>query len=364
MTTYLLCGGGTAGHVNPLLAIADRIRLEQPDATVIVLGTNEGLEARLVPERGYELVTVAKLPFPRRPNRAALAFPGRLFGLIRSIRDLIRERGVDVVVGVGGYVAAPAYIASRRARVPIALHEANARPGMANRLGSFLTRHVGVAFDGTPLRHARMVGMPLRSEIESLDRDALRGEAMSAFGLDPSRRTLLVTGGSLGAQRINDAMRASVTALVATGWQVLHITGQRDTQPAPSAEHYRSMAYCDRMELALAAADLAVSRAGSATVSELTALGIPTVYVPLAIGNGEQTLNAQQAVKAGAARLVDNAEFTSAWIETDLVALMRDDASLRRMADAAVSIGIRDGAQRMVDLIHEASGYGSRDDQV
>ncbi|MCW4384279.1 UDP-N-acetylglucosamine--N-acetylmuramyl-(pentapeptide) pyrophosphoryl-undecaprenol N-acetylglucosamine transferase [Salinibacterium sp. SYSU T00001] len=357
MTTYLLCGGGTAGHVNPLLAIADRLRRDEADARIIVLGTAEGLESRLVPERGYELVTVEKLPFPRRPNRAALAFPARLRGVIHGIATLIAERDVDVVVGVGGYVAAPAYLAARRARVPIALHEANARPGMANRLGSLLTRHVAVAFDGTPLRHARTVGMPLRAEIESLDREALRPEAIERFGLDPERRTLLVTGGSLGAQRINETIRNTVKELVGTGWQVLHITGERDSSATAAAmPGYRALDYCSRMDLAFAAADLAVSRAGAATVSELTALGIPAVYIPLAIGNGEQRLNARNAVEAGAAMLVENAAFTGEWLHAQLLPLMADDATLAAMAAVARRIGVRDGTARMIEVVHEAGG--------
>lgn len=357
MTTYLLCGGGTAGHVNPLLAIADRITRDEPDASAVVLGTVEGLEARLVPARGYELVTVEKIPFPRRPGRGSLAFPSRLGGVVRSIRTLIAERGVDVVVGVGGYVAAPAYIAARRSRVPIALHEANARPGMANRLGSTFTRHVGVAFAGTPLRHARHVGMPLRAEIETLDRAAVRDEAIGALGLDPAARTLLVTGGSLGARRLNETIRAALPALLATGWQVLHITGERD-DPVGTAkgDGYHPIAYCDRMDLALAAADLAVSRAGSATVSELTALGIPAVYVPLAIGNGEQRLNASGAVIGGAARMVSNDEFTPGWAGSQLPELMRDRDTLAQMSDAASRLGVRDGTARMMALIHEAAG--------
>jgi UDP-N-acetylglucosamine--N-acetylmuramyl-(pentapeptide) pyrophosphoryl-undecaprenol N-acetylglucosamine transferase len=356
MTTYLLSGGGTAGHVNPLLAIADRLRRDDPDAEIIVLGTAEGLESRLVPARGYELVTVEKLPFPRRPSLAALRFPGRLVALIRSISSLIESRGVDVVVGVGGYVAAPSYLAARRSRVPIVLHEANARPGIANRLGSMFTRHVGVAFDGTPLRHARFVGMPLRTEIEELDRTASRPEAAAFFGLDPERSTLLVTGGSLGARRVNATIAASTEALLETGWQVLHITGTRDPIEPSAHERLVIVEYCDRMDLALSIADLAVSRAGSATVSELSALGIPAVYVPLAIGNGEQRLNAQGAVAAGAAILVDNAAFTRDWVASSLVPIMRDRARVAAMATAAATIGVRDGTRRMVELVHLAVG--------
>ncbi|AWB89117.1 UDP-N-acetylglucosamine--N-acetylmuramyl-(pentapeptide) pyrophosphoryl-undecaprenol N-acetylglucosamine transferase [Salinibacterium hongtaonis] len=355
MTTYLLCGGGTAGHVNPLLAIADRLRSTEPDSTIIVLGTAEGLEARLVPERGYELVTVPKLPFPRRPNRAALSFPGKLSGLVRSIGDVIASRGVDVVVGVGGYVSAPAYVAARRAGVPIALHEANARPGMANRLGAMLTKQVGVAFEGTPLRHSRVVGMPLRDEIEKLDRRSARAQAVDFFGLDPHRHTLLVTGGSLGARVINETVAESAAIILGTGWQILHITGERDvdavTEPLP---HHHVVAYCDRMDLALAVADLAVSRAGAATVSELTGLGIPAVYVPLAIGNGEQRLNARHAVSRGAAILVDNSDFTPGWVRETLVPLMMDQAALVEMAGRAAGIGVLNGTDRMIELVHEA----------
>ncbi|TQL48149.1 UDP-N-acetylglucosamine-N-acetylmuramylpentapeptide N-acetylglucosamine transferase [Homoserinimonas aerilata] len=354
MTRYLLAGGGTAGHVNPLLAMADRLREREPESEIIVLGTAEGLEARLVPQRGYELVVVPKVPFPRRPGRAMLTFPGRFRAMVGSIVQTLEEREVDVVVGVGGYVAAPAYLAARRARLPMVVHEANARPGMANRFGSMLTRFVGVAFPGTRLRHARLVGMPLRREIEELDRHASRAEAIEFFGLDAARQTLLVTGGSLGAKRINDTVLASAAGVIGAGWQLLHITGERGDLRGQTLKHHHAIDYCDRMDLALAVADLAVSRAGSATVSELTALRIPAVYVPLAIGNGEQRLNARQAVESGAARLVDNAVFTPEWVGTSLVPLLQDRRALSEMAGAAASIGMRDGTDRMVGLIHEA----------
>ncbi|KEP74236.1 UDP-diphospho-muramoylpentapeptide beta-N-acetylglucosaminyltransferase, partial [Microbacterium sp. SUBG005] len=136
MTTYLLAGGGTAGHVNPLLAVADGLRVRDAAADVLVLGTREGLESRLVPLRGYELLTIAKVPFPRRPDRAAAVFPARFLRAVADVRRMIRARGVDAVVGFGGYAAAPAYIAARRERVPFIVHEANAKPGLANVLGA------------------------------------------------------------------------------------------------------------------------------------------------------------------------------------------------------------------------------------
>lgn len=358
MTTYLLAGGGTAGHVNPLLAVADRLRERDPSCEVLVLGTAEGLEARLVPARGYELLTIAKVPFPRRPNRAALAFPGRFRRSIEDVARIIRERGVAVVVGFGGYVSTPAYLAAR-SRVPVAIHEANAKPGLANRLGARWAAKVGVAFSGTPLPHAELVGMPLRREIETLDRAARRDEAASFYGLDPSRRVLLATGGSLGARRINHTMVASAATITGAGWQVLHVAGGNADVADPGVEGYRMIAYADRMDLALAVADVAVSRAGAATVSELAALGIPAVYVPYPVGNGEQRFNAADVVGAGGGIIVDDADFVPDWVEAQLLPLIGDPARVERMASAAASVGRRDGTDRMIDLIDAALGGGA-----
>jgi len=356
VTTYLFAGGGTAGHVNPLLATADRLREREPDATVLVLGTAEGLEARLVPERGYELLTVPRLPFPRRPNRDALRFPGRWRASVDRVRGILRDRDVDIVVGFGGYASAPAYAAARRERLPIVVHEQNARPGMANRLAARWTRYVAVTFPGTPLRGARVIGLPLRAEIERLDRPAARAEAARLFGLDSSRPLLLVTGGSTGARRLNESVSQSIAALLGTGWQVLHVTGSRSPVADPGLGGYRILEYCDRMELALAAADLAVSRAGAATVCELAAVGVPAVFVPYAVGNGEQALNARGAVRAGGAVLVPDAAFTPEYVARELPPLLDDRAGVAAMAVRMATTGATDAADRMVDLVLEARG--------
>jgi UDP-N-acetylglucosamine--N-acetylmuramyl-(pentapeptide) pyrophosphoryl-undecaprenol N-acetylglucosamine transferase len=356
VTTYLFAGGGTAGHVNPLLATADRLREREPDAHILALGTAEGLESRLVPERGYELLTVPRLPFPRRPNRDAMRFPRRWRTAVDGVRGILRDRHVDVVVGFGGYASAPAYAAARKERLPIAVHEQNARPGFANRLAARWTRHLGVTFPGTPLRHARVVGLPLRAEIERLDRPAARAAALRLFELDGDKPVLLVTGGSTGALRLNAAMSESVAAVLGAGWQVLHITGGRTTTEDPGLAGYRVLEYCDRMDLALAVADLAVSRAGAATVCELAAVGVPAVFVPYAVGNGEQALNARGAVDAGGALIVPDSEFTPGYVAHSLPSLLQDRARVADMAARMVSIGVRDGADRMVDLVLEARG--------
>jgi UDP-N-acetylglucosamine--N-acetylmuramyl-(pentapeptide) pyrophosphoryl-undecaprenol N-acetylglucosamine transferase len=364
VTTYLFAGGGTAGHVNPLLATADRVREREPDAVVLVLGTAEGLESRLVPERGYELLTIPRLPFPRRPNRDALRFPGRWRGAVAQVRQILRDREVDVVVGFGGYAAAPAYWASRREKLPLAIHEQNAKPGIANRLGARLTRFVGVTFPSTRLAHATLVGLPLRREIEKLDLAPARAEARSLFGLDHRMPTLLVTGGSTGARRINESVSQSVAALLGSGWQVLHITGSRSPVADPGLAGYHLLEYCDRMELAMAVTELAISRAGAGTLAELAALGIPAVLVPYAAGNGEQAYNARDAVEAGGALVVTDDAFTPDYVETELPVLLRDRARIADMAARMASVGVRDGADRMVELVVAARDSGSARGQV
>ncbi len=353
MTTYLLAGGGTAGHVNPLLATADELVRIDKDASIIVLGTAEGLESRLVPAAGLELATIAKLPFPRSLSLTSLAYPARLARAVSQVRRIIRERGVDVVVGFGGYASAPAYLAARFEKIPIVVHEANAIPGIANKLGALFTRHVGVTFAGTPISHAQVVGMPLRREIATLDRTARQKEARTYFGLD-ARPVLLVTGGSTGAARINATIRDTADKLVAAGWQVIHTVGESRDFVDPKISGYHPLTYCDRMDLALAVADLVIARAGSATVSELAGLGIPAIFVPYPVGNGEQVKNAADVVEAGGAIICRDADFTPEFVSSTVLELMSNDASRKSMATASLSVGIRDGSARLAALVRTA----------
>ena len=187
--SVLLAGGGTAGHVSPLLALADCLRRRDPDVAIAALGTAAGLEARLVPERGYPMLEVPKVPLPRRPSGDLLRLPRNLRRAVRAAEDAIESTGAQVVVGFGGYVATPAYLAARRHGIPIVVHEQNARPGIANRLGARLAARVGVTFPGTALPRATVTGMPLRREIATLDRAAHREQARAHFGLTDAPTT-------------------------------------------------------------------------------------------------------------------------------------------------------------------------------
>lgn len=361
--SVVLAGGGTTGHVAPLLALADCLRRRDPGTRITALGTAEGLEARLVPEAGYQLAVVPRVPMPRRPSADLGRLPGRLRAAVAAASKAIRDSGADVVVGFGGYVATPAYLAARRLGVPIVVHEANARPGLANRLGARFTPWVAVTFPGTPLRGAQVFGMPLRRQITTLDRPAMRVEARTAFGLDPWAPALLVTGGSLGAQRLNLSLGRAAGELAAAGIQVLHVAGRGKSvdlgaRPA-DAPPYRVVEYLDRMDLAYAAVDAVVCRAGAGTVSEVAALGLPAAYVPLPIGNGEQRLNAQPLVDAGGGLMVDDAGCTPEWVASTLLPLLTDRGRLAAMGAAAARFGIRDGDERLADLVRRAASTGN-----
>ncbi|HET7278786.1 MAG TPA: UDP-N-acetylglucosamine--N-acetylmuramyl-(pentapeptide) pyrophosphoryl-undecaprenol N-acetylglucosamine transferase [Dermatophilaceae bacterium] len=355
--SVLLAGGGSAGHVSPLLALADCLRRRHPDLTVTALGTEQGLEARLVPARGYPLRTIPRVPLPRRPNLDLLRLPASLRGAVAAAGRAIDESRAEVVVGFGGYVSPPAYLAARQRHLPIVVHEQNARAGIANRLGARLTTFVGTTFASTRLHGGQVVGMPLRREIATLDRSAHREVALAHFGLDGQWPTVLVTGGSLGAQRLNSAFGERVGALTSAGIQVLHITGlgkEFEPEPHPHGPPYVTIPYADRMDLAYSAADLVVARAGANTVCELTAVGLPAVYVPLPVGNGEQRFNAADVVAAGGGRLVDDADLTPGWVDAELIPLMRDRETLHAMAVGAASVGERDGDEKLADLVDAA----------
>ncbi|WP_462417329.1 undecaprenyldiphospho-muramoylpentapeptide beta-N-acetylglucosaminyltransferase [Kytococcus sp. Marseille-QA3725] len=361
LNSVVLAGGGTAGHVSPLIATADALRREHPDVRITAIGTAEGLEARLVPERGYPLRTIPKVPFPRRPGGAMLRLPRALKQAVDAAGRVLDDTGAQVVVGFGGYVSTPAYLSARRRRIPVVIHEQNSVAGLANRLGARMTPHVATTFSQTRLRGSRLVGMPLRTEITEIDRDALRAEALAFFGLTDHRPTVLVTGGSLGAARLNESFAASADALLAAGVQVLHLTGSGKVPASLLERHdvgegprYVVREYCDRMDLAYAAADLVVCRAGANTVTELSTVGLPAVFVPLPIGNGEQRLNATDVVNAGGGVVVDNDSVTPEWVTGELVTLATDAPRLEAMSRAASSLGSGRAALDLVHMIEEA----------
>jgi UDP-N-acetylglucosamine--N-acetylmuramyl-(pentapeptide) pyrophosphoryl-undecaprenol N-acetylglucosamine transferase len=359
MTRILLAGGGSAGHTSPLLATADALRRRDPTVEVTALGTARGLETRVVPAAGYPLELVPPVPLPRRPGAELLRTPGRLLGAFRATLAVLDRVRPDVVVGFGGYVSVPAYLAARRRRLPLVVHEGNALPGVANRLGARLTRHVATSFPGTALPHAQYLGLPVRRMVATLDRDALRPEALAEFGLNADLPTLLVTGGSQGARRLNESVAAAAPAFAEAAVQVLHVVGPAGAaspQRQPGWPPYVVVPYVDRMDLAYAAADAVLCRAGSNTVTEVAGIGLPAIFVPLPHGNGEQELNARPVVDAGGGLLVADAELTPAWVGEHVPALLRDADRLARMSRAASAVVRLDADDKLAEMVLAAAG--------
>ncbi len=388
--SVVLAGGGTAGHVEPAMAVADALTALAPGTRITALGTARGLETRLVPERGYDLRLITPVPLPRKLTGDLFRLPLRLRRAIRETRAVLDDVDADVVIGFGGYVAVPAYLAARR-RVPVVIHEANARAGIANKLGARTARRVLAAVPDSGLT-AEVVGMPVRAAISNLDRAALRRAARAHFGFADDTVVLLVFGGSQGAQSLNRAVSAAAPALAARGVSVLHVHGPKNTldlpvpepaapphpapaapphpapaapphpapaappHPAPAAPPYVAVPYLDRMDLAYAAADLAVCRSGAMTVAEVSAAGLPAVYVPLPIGNGEQRLNALPVVQAGGGLLVDDADLTPEFVDGTVGALITDAPRLAAMAAAAAGVGHRNAAEHVARIALEVAG--------
>ena len=363
----VLAGGGTGGHIEPMLALADALtRRAGSDGGISItcLGTARGMETRLVPARGYELRLIPPVPLPRRLTADLLRVPGRLRRAVGETRALLTALGAAVVVGFGGYVALPAYLAARRGRgwagIPIVVHEQNALPGLANRIGARVAARVGVTMPGTRLPKAEHVGMPLRRSLTSLDRAGLRAEGRAACGLDADRPTLLVVGGSQGAASLNRAVIGAADALTGAGVQVLLARGPKNTdvvvpeRPAGQAP-FVVVDYLERMDLASAAADLVLCRSGAVTVAELSAVGLPAAFVPLPIGNGEQRRNAQPVVDAGGGLMVEDADLDPAWISAHLVPLLTDPSALAGYARHAAAAGVPDADDRLATMVLEAA---------
>jgi UDP-N-acetylglucosamine--N-acetylmuramyl-(pentapeptide) pyrophosphoryl-undecaprenol N-acetylglucosamine transferase len=335
-----------------LLATADALKRLSPDVEITCLGTRERIEAQIIPAAGYPLEFVPSVPLPRRPNADLARLPGRLRAARRAALEVVDRIRPDVVCGFGGFVSVPAYLAARKRRVPLVVHEGNTIPGVANKLGARFTEHVATSFPDTALPHATYVGLPIRRMIATLDRDALRDEALSAYGLRDDLPVLLVTGGSQGAASINRAVLGAARALADGRVQVLHVTGPAHETAAPdTGVPYVVLGYVDRMDLAYSAADAVLCRSGSNTVTEVSGVGLPAVFVPLPFGNGEQALNARAVIEAGGGLLVDDADLTSDWVAANVVPLLQDPERLEAMGAAAADLIPLDADEKLARMI-------------
>lgn len=345
----VLAGGGTAGHIEPALNLADHLKLVDPKIKITVLGTSRGLEVELVPARGYTLELIPAVPLPRKFSGELATLPTRLRTAVKRTRTLLQDLEADVLVGFGGYVSIPAYLAAR-GLIPIVVHEANARAGLANRVGARFASAVAETVSGS-LPRAQLIGIPLRESMEQLDRQKSRKDAREFFGISQDAKCILVFGGSQGSVKLNTVIVECLSSGSLAEISVIHILGQKNEISAAPAANYFPMNYLDRMDLAYAAADFVIARAGAMTVAELTAVGLPACFVPLPIGNGEQSLNAQPVVASGGALLISDLEFTADYVRSAVLPIVLDAQALTAMAKASAKLGRKDAAAALADLV-------------
>jgi len=356
----VLAGGGTTGHISPMLATAEALRSCDPEMRLTCVGTPIGLETDLVPAAGFELRLVDPVPLPRTLSPDLFSLPYRIWKSVRQARRILRDCDARVVVGFGGYASLPVFLAARGMKIPVVVHEANAVPGLANRIGARFAARVCVTFANTGLPGQIVTGMPVRADVANLDRSAARESAREVFGLDAHAKVLLVSGGSQGAKRLNDATIGALTALDEAGISVLHVTGKKNFDepvelPPLKPGAYNRVPYVAKMEDAYAAADLMLARSGAGTVTETALVGLPAIFVPLPHGNGEQAKNAVGVVGAGGGILIADADLTSIRLADEAIRIVCNDTLLKRMSEAATDVMPRDSAQLLARYILDAA---------
>jgi len=328
----IFAGGGTAGHVEPALAIARLWQSKHPADSLEFLGTSKGLENQLVPAANFKLHQIPKVVMPRRVSIALLSAPFALFGAFLAARRVIK--GSDLLIGFGGYVSAPAYLAAKSLRVPFVAHEANAKPGFANRLGARLTKNSAVAQPVAKgaLSKALITGIPLRSDVaqtftkSGADWAKARANAKSTLGFSPSDPLVLAFFGSQGSVALNSVIEKSLPTLLSNGGQIYHGVGKLNALPKVQ-ERYQATAYIEDMATAYLAADLIISRSGAISCSEINALGRYALFIPLPIGNGEQRVNADSVVAQSRGEVIEQELFTPTWIANNLDRLLSKSKS-------------------------------------
>jgi UDP-N-acetylglucosamine--N-acetylmuramyl-(pentapeptide) pyrophosphoryl-undecaprenol N-acetylglucosamine transferase len=323
----VLAGGGTAGHVEPALATAREWRKSHSESEIIFLGAKGGLEEKLVPAAGFRLSLITKVRIPRKVSLDLLKVPISLLASISDCRRILN--GSDLLVGFGGYVSGPAYLAAKSLGIPMVIHEANAKPGIANQLGALFTKRLAIAqpVSSGLFSKALITGLPLRADVQSAFLSSsenwiqARKSAKSKLGFDEKLPVILVVGGSQGSVALNKTISETLPLFASKNIQLLHAVGDKNALPE-STSLYRPTAYISDMASAYLAADVIISRSGAVTCSEVGALGLYALFVPLPIGNGEQEMNARVLVNAGRAEVISQKSFSTSWLSANIDRLL------------------------------------------
>lgn len=360
----IISAGGTAGHVNPALAVADELR--QRGHYIHFVGTPNHIEARLAEQAGFDFTGFTVSGFDKAHPLTIVTSGARLLRASHAAKKLFKKHRPDAVVTFGAYVSIPVGRAAFEMGVPLIIHEQNSVPGMAN---EYLARHASVIAVTYPESVSALggheepvvVGNPVRASFETISKE----EAREALGLPQDALVLLVMGGSLGARHVNEALTKMKDRLLSMeGLHVIHSTGELDYERVvedlgltdEERERWRVSPYIDSMNEVLSASDLVISRAGASSVAEIMTVGLPAILIPYPYARGDhQTLNAQSIVNAGAARIIADDQVESEAFSDSVIELLEDADTRDTMAQACRSLSGSDARKRLADMVEQAA---------
>ncbi len=355
----IVSGGGTGGHIFPAISIANEIRDRFPESEILFVGALGKMEMERVPAAGYRIEGLPVMGFPRKPSLKMFTFFVKLYKSMQKARRIIREFQPDVAIGVGGFASGPILKAAVRKGVPAVLQEQNSYAGLTNKILASKVRKICVAYPNMdryfPAEKLVVTGNPIRKNL--LEKVANRSEALSYFELESGKPVVLIVGGSLGARTLNESVMANLDVIRKSGVQVVWQTGSYyyremlDRLKNQAPENLKVTEFLSRMDLAYAAADVVVSRAGAGTISELCLLGKPSVLVPSPnVAEDHQTKNAMALVENNAALMVrDNEAKEKLFDET--LALLADPKRLDELAANSLKLAKPKAAEEIVDVV-------------
>lgn len=362
MMKILIGSGGTGGHIYPALALARHAMAVEQNNEILFVGRAQGLETRIIPSAGFELITIPARGFQRSLRNTSLFFKDLISG-IGQASGVINQFKPNVVLGTGSYIAAPLVIAALLKRIPTVIHEQNALPGLANRWLAPFVNKVCVSFaetGGMLTRRSRieLTGNPRASEVIKY----IGKDAGQTFSSKAGLRKILVYGGSLGALKMNEVLSIYLEEnLQPDNVEIVIVTGEKYFQDFRNRldslpENIKLFPYLDDIPEALAVTDLAVTRSGATTIAELTALGVPAILIPSPnVANNEQLHNARVLSKGGAALLIEDTEFDHHRLQYEINRLIGNPDLLSAMRNKSKTLGIPDAAEKVYRTLQEVA---------
>ena len=357
LVKILLSGGGTGGHIYPAISIANELRKRFPKAEFLFVGANDRMEMEKVPQEGYKIIGLNIAGIQRSLSVKNLAFPFKLIQSLLKANQIIKDFKPDVVIGTGGFASGPTLYMANKSNIPTLIQEQNSYPGVTNKLLAKKAQKICVAYSGLdkffPKEKIIKTGNPVRQDL--LDISDKRNEAISFFGLDPNKKTLVVLGGSLGARVINQTIEKNMKFITGNDIQIIWQSGKlyiEDYKKYNELDGVQVHAFIKKMDLLYAAADIIISRAGAGSISELCIVGKPVIFIPSPnVAEDHQTKNAMSVVANDAAIMIKESELNT--FREIFIELIKDEGEQNVLAKNIKSMALPNATKQIVNEIEK-----------